>query len=139
MDFLTSPSLLKGSCEENEVRKGAESFSFEQGSRWQPLLLAWEAGGGCASGFCRAPPERSSGHMSRRFHPAWLGTHLESAPGSVSPLPQRSGGQNHKSNFCIFSVGSFPARLTYTSYQNRISLTCQESSTDQGFVGPRRT
>lgn len=25
VDFLTSPSLLKGSCEENEVRKGAES------------------------------------------------------------------------------------------------------------------
>lgn len=66
-------------------------------------------------------------------------THPESAPGSVSPLPQRSGGQNRKSNFYIFSVGSFPARLTYTSYQNRISLTCQESSADQGFVGPRRT
>ena len=50
--------------------------------------------------------------MSGWFHPAWPGTHPESAPGSVSPLPQPRGGQNRKSTFCIFSVGSFPARAS---------------------------
>lgn len=143
-DFLTSPSFLKGGCEESKVRKGAESRRKER---------SFQRGG--AGGSLSSLPGRLLGSVLlasveprvREAAVTWQedvtqpgrGTQPESAPGSFSPLPQRSGSQNLKSNFYIFSVGFFPARLTYTSYQNGISLACQESSTDQGFVGPRRT